>query len=112
MESQIRREAQSDYAATVREPMRVDFVEGASPSMPSVEAIMREVAQSEVPVLLLAERGVGMKATARRVHDLSTHGRHTFRVISCTHFGSEKSEDSTEPAGVIGAGTGFLEELA
>jgi two-component system response regulator AtoC len=112
MESHVRRGAENGHTATVREPMRLDFVEGASPSMRSVEAIMREVAQSEVPVLLLAERGVGKKATARRVHDLSRRGRHTFRVISCAHLGSEKFADSAEPAGLMGAGTVFLEELA
>jgi DNA-binding NtrC family response regulator len=36
-----------------------------------VEAIMLEVAQSEVPVLLLAEQGDGKQATARRIHDLA-----------------------------------------
>src|SRR5712671_4798281 len=107
-----RRGVENGHAATVREPMRLDFVEGASPSMRSVEAIMREVAQSEVPVLLLAEHGVGKKATARRVHDLSRRGRHTFRVISCAHLESEKFEESAEPAGLMGAGTVFLEELA
>jgi two-component system response regulator AtoC len=96
----------------MREPLRVDFVEGASPSMRSVEAVMREVAQSEVPVLLLAERGVGKKATARRVHDLSRRGRQTFRIISCAHLGSEKFGDLADPADFIGAGTVFLEELA
>ncbi len=80
--------------------------------MRSVEAIIREVAQSEVPVLLLAERGVGKKATAKRVHDLSRRGRHTFRVFSCAQLGSVKFEDSAEPAGLMGAGTVFLEELA
>jgi len=80
--------------------------------MRSVEAIMREVAQSEVPVLLLAERGVGKKATARRVHDLSRRGRQTFRVISCASLGSENFGDSAEHAGLVGAGTVFLEELA
>src|SRR5216684_4973705 len=110
MESHVRRGVENGPAAMTRDLMRLDFVEGASPSMRSVEAIMREVAQSEVPVLLLAERGVGKKATARRVHDLSRRGRHTFRVISCAHFGSEKSEDSTEPAGVMGAGKVLVEE--
>src|SRR5258706_15964219 len=93
-------------------PVKMDFVEGVSPSMRSVEAIMREVAQSEVPVLLLAERGVGKKATARRVHDLSRRGRYTFRVISCASLGSENFGDSAEHAGLVGAGTVFLEELA
>ena len=43
--------------------------------MRSVEAVMREVAQSEVPVLLLAENGAGKKATARRIHELSRRKR-------------------------------------
>src|SRR6267154_3803665 len=112
MESHVRRGVEDGNIAMTRDVMRLDFVEGTSPSMRSVEAIMREVAQSEVPVLLLAERGVGKKATARRVHDLSRRGRHTFRVISCASLGSENFGDSAEHAGLVGAGTVFLEELA
>jgi len=112
MESHVRRGVENGNIAMTRDLMRLDFVEGTSPSMRSVEAIMREVAQSEVPVLLLAERGVGKKATARRVHDLSRRGRQTFRVISCASLGSENFGDSAEHAGLVGAGTVFLEELA
>src|SRR5258708_20697743 len=89
--------------------MRMDFVEGISPSMRSVETVMREVAQSEVPVLLLAERGAGKKATARRVHELSRHGRQPFRVVSCAAV--EPGKFAIE-AGLTGAGTVFLEEVA
>ena len=46
------------------------FVEGASASMRPVEAVIGELAQSDVPVLLLAESGAGKHATARRIHDL------------------------------------------
>ena len=112
MESHVHRGAENGNIAMTRDLMRLDFVEGTSPSMRSVEAIMREVAQSEVPVLLLAERGVGKKATARRVHDLSRRGRQTFRVISCASLGSENFGDSAEQAGLMGTGTVFLEELA
>ena len=58
MASHVRRSLENGPTAMIREPLRLDFVEGTSPSMRSVEAVMREVAQSEVPVLLLAERGV------------------------------------------------------
>lgn len=112
MESHVRRSVENGHIAMSREPLRMDFVEGTSPSMRSVEAIMREVAQSEVPVLLLAERGVGKKATARRVHDLSRRGKQAFRVICCAQLGPSKFEDSAEPEDFIGAGTVFLEELA
>jgi two-component system response regulator AtoC len=80
--------------------------------MRSVEAVMREVAQSEVPVLLLAEPGVGKKAMARRVHEISRRGRQMFRVVSCASLGAESFADAAEPTGLVGAGTVFLEELA
>jgi two-component system response regulator AtoC len=112
MASHVRRSLENGSTAMIREPLRMDFVEGISPSMRSVEAVMREVAQSEVPVLLLAERGVGKKATARRVHDLSRRGRHTFRIISCAQLGPKRFENSAEPADFLGTGTVFLEELA
>jgi len=65
MESGARRIVENVEAAMIHEPPHMDFAEGVSPSMRSVEAVIREVAQSEVPVLLLAERGAGKKATAR-----------------------------------------------
>jgi len=112
MESPARRNVENMSTALTHEPWRGDFVEGASPSMRSVEAVMREVAQSEVPVLLLAEPGVGKKAMARRVHDLSRRKQQSFRVVSCARLGVENFADEAEPAGLVGAGTVFLEELA
>jgi two-component system response regulator AtoC len=89
-----------------------DFVEGVSPSMRSVEAVMREVAHSEVPVLLLAERGAGKKAMARRVHELSRHGTQPFRVIACGGLPPGEFTGSEGGAGLTGTGTIFLEEVA
>ena len=112
MESHLRRGMDNGHSAAIRELMRLDFVEGVSPSMRSVEAVIRKVAQSEVPVLLLAEPGVGKRTTARRVHDLSRRGRQPFRVISCAQFGSDTAADPEEATALMGAGTVFLEELA
>jgi two-component system response regulator AtoC len=113
MESGVRQSVKNVQSAPIHEPARrTDFVEGVSPSMRSVEAVMREVAQSEVPVLLLAEHGAGKKATARRVHELSRHGRQSFRVVSCATLESSKLADSEGPAGLSGGGTVFLEEVA
>src|SRR5215471_8192622 len=60
------------------------FVEGRSAIMQSVEAVIRELAQSEVPVLLLAERGAGKHTTARRIHDLSRRSAQPFRRVLCS----------------------------
>jgi len=46
------------------EPAGLAFVEGVSASMRPVEAVIRELAQSDVPVLVLAEVGAGKHATA------------------------------------------------
>src|SRR5260370_13011076 len=108
MESGVRQVIKNGQTA-VHGPMRMDFVEGISPSMRSVETVMREVAQSEVPVLLLAERGAGKKATARRVHELSRHGTQPFRVVSCAAI--EPGKFAIE-AGLTGAGTVLLEDVA
>ncbi|MGA9508883.1 MAG: sigma 54-interacting transcriptional regulator [Candidatus Sulfotelmatobacter sp.] len=89
-----------------------EFVEGVSPSMHSVEAVMREVAQSEVPVLLLAENGAGKKATARRIHELSRRREQSLLLYSCL---SVKAVELGNPAihdGFAGGGTVFLAEVA
>lgn len=112
MESYVQPIVKKGHTASTRETLTMDFVEGTSPSMRSVAALMGEVAQSEVPILLLAERGVGKKATARRVHDLSRHSKQNFRVISCAQLEPKKLEDSAALSSFTGAGTIFLEELA
>jgi two-component system, NtrC family, response regulator AtoC len=86
------------------------FVEGASASMRPVESVIRELAQSDVPVLLLAERGAGKHATARRIHDLSRRSAQPFRRFLCSSLKPEDlqkfSHEDRESAGTI-----FLEEL-
>ncbi|MGA8617751.1 MAG: sigma 54-interacting transcriptional regulator [Candidatus Sulfotelmatobacter sp.] len=112
MESDVRCELKNGQMALLHGPIGMDFVEGVSPSMRSVEAVMLEVAQSEVPVLLLAEPGAGKKATARRVHELSRRAGQQFRVVSCATFMSVKVAGSSGQGSVLGGGTVFLEELA
>src|SRR5579863_8268988 len=111
MESDVRQNVGNVPTAMIREPMGMEFVEGLSPSTRSVEAVMREVAQSEVPVLLLAERGAGKKATARRVHDLSRRGGQPFRAVSCATLKSDMFADLAAQTGLLGEGTVFLEEV-
>jgi two-component system response regulator AtoC len=104
-----------DPPITFNSEMAIDavitqFVEGASASMRPVEAVIRELAQSDVPVLLLAEKGAGKHATARRIHDLSRRSAKPFRRFLCSTL---KAEDLHKLSGENGesAGTIFLEEL-
>jgi two-component system, NtrC family, response regulator AtoC len=89
------------------------FVEGVSASMRPVEAVIRELAQSDVPVLLLAESGAGKHATARRIHEMSRRSTQPFRWLRCSTLKPEDLDaalgDGADP---LSAGTIFLEELA
>src|ERR1017187_629166 len=69
--------------AVIHEPVRMDFVEGVSPTLTGGEAWMREVPRSEGPVLLLAERGAGKMLFFRQVHDPALRTVPSLRVFPC-----------------------------
>jgi two-component system response regulator AtoC len=48
-----------------------------------VEAVIRELAQRDVPVLVLAEAGAGKRATAQRIHQMSQRSAQPFRWFQC-----------------------------
>ena len=87
-----------------------DYVECDSPNMQTVEAVIREVAQSEVPVLLLGEGGAGKRATARRIHDLSPRCGQYFRILPCKVLWPGVFDSGAE-GGFLGKGTVYLDEL-
>src|ERR1700757_4940137 len=100
---------------TVRGPdlLGRDFVEGLGQSMKALEAVIRELARSEVPVLLLSETGAGKRATAERIHEMSSHQAEPFRVIACADVSPEMfSEGERGADGPFWNGTVYLEELA
>lgn len=61
----------------------VPFLEAVSPSMRAVEAVIRELGHSSVPVLLIGERGTGKQTIAQRIHQNSGRPRDQFHVMSC-----------------------------
>jgi two-component system response regulator AtoC len=103
----------SDGATASIEPSRFAFVEGVSPSMRAVAAVIRELALSEVPVLLLGELGAGKHAIAQRIHEMSRRSTQPFRAVSCATLQPEQL--ATPGAGgetLLWQGTVFLDELA
>jgi two-component system response regulator AtoC len=89
------------------------FVEGAGPTMRAVEAVIRELAQSDVPVLILAEPGAGKHATAQRIHDMSRRGAQPFRLIPCSTLQPEELGASrSNGTAWLNQGTIYLDELA
>jgi two-component system response regulator AtoC len=59
------------------------FLETVSPSMKAVEAMIRELAHSQVPVLLIGERGTGKGTIAQRIHGISGGQAAGFRLETC-----------------------------
>lgn len=57
--------------------------EAVSPSMKAVEAVVRDLAHSSVPVLLLGERGTGKRTIAQRIHSASDRPQHEFLDVTC-----------------------------
>ncbi len=91
------------------------FVEGLSPSMRAVGAVIRELAQSEVPVLLLAEKGAGKHATAQWIHEMSRRSGQPFRGLVCSTLKAEDlgvGESESSGQEWFREGTVFLDELA
>jgi two-component system response regulator AtoC len=107
--------ANSGGAGSLGEPAGLAFVEGVSASMRPVEAVIRELAQSDVPVLVLAEAGAGKHATAQRIHQMSRRNGQPFRWFQCLGLEPadleilrEQEDQSPQP----NAGTVYLQELA
>jgi two-component system, NtrC family, response regulator AtoC len=88
------------------------FVEGVSASMRPVEAVIRELAQSDVPVLVLAERGAGKHVTAQRIHEMSRRRGQPFRWFRCATLNPADLDDSRIGEALSSSGTIYLDELA
>jgi two-component system response regulator AtoC len=65
---------------------------GESPSMQAVEMMVERVADSDVPVLITGESGVGKEVVARELHRRSPRHAKTFVKVNCAALPSELLE--------------------
>jgi two-component system response regulator AtoC len=101
----------------VNPSLRPGFLEGEDPSMRAVECVIRELAQTSVSVLLLAEAGAGKRTIACRIYE-SSGAMGEFRVLPCADLG-ERDLDAVEgvapvnggPKYPYGSGTLYLKEI-
>jgi two-component system, NtrC family, response regulator AtoC len=82
------------------------WVESVSAGMRTVEAVIRELSQNDVPVLVVAEHGSGKAAAAARIHALSGRAADPFQVYQ----GREASEEILAACEGQG-GTVYLQEV-
>src|SRR3989442_6932736 len=90
-------------------PVSAEFplFEAISPSMRAVEAVIRELAHSSVPVLLIGERGTGKRTIARRIHQNSRQTQQEFQVKSCGGLAPESLGLDADLSGT----TVYLDEI-
>lgn len=74
------------FLSPVHELTALDAV---SPSMKAVEAMVRELAHSQVPVLLIGERGTGKQTVARKIHSASASAQDGFQARVCSDLSSD-----------------------
>ena len=87
------------------------FVDAASPSMMAVEAAVRDLSQSDVPVLLLGEAGSGKRTTSQRIHEASPHRGYAFSIIDCVNVTAERFSEGLGNL-LHSKGTIFFDEVA
>jgi transcriptional regulator with AAA-type ATPase domain len=104
-----------------------DAVEGASPAMRRVQTLIRRIAPTDRPVLLLGPTGCGKEVIAQQIHLHGLHSRSPFTDINCSSipeslmeaelFGHERGAFTgavTSRPGYlaqVGDGTLFLDEI-
>jgi two-component system response regulator AtoC len=82
------------------------WIESVSAGMRTVEAVIRELSQNDVPVLVVAERGSGKAAAAARIHALSGRGSQSFEVYQGIEVNEEVLTASDGQGGTI-----YLQEV-
>jgi two-component system response regulator AtoC len=65
------------------------WLESVSAGMRTVEAVIRELSQNDVPMLVVAEHGSGKAAAAARIHALSSRASEPFQVYQARDTNEE-----------------------
>ena len=71
------------------QPAGNDFVASISPALQTIEGIIREIAPTNIPILLVGESGTGKEVLANRIHALSPRGQEPLAKISCAAVNAE-----------------------
>ena len=73
-------------------PAGAGIVFGSTPQMKEIQALLRNIAQSEAPALILGETGSGKEVLARELHANSPRRNRTFLKVNCAALPSELVE--------------------
>src|SRR5208283_1322283 len=82
------------------------WLESVSSGVRTVEAVIRELSQNDVPVLVVAEHGSGKAAAAARIHALSGRTDEPFQVYQAREAGEGILASCVDQGGTI-----YLQEV-
>jgi two-component system response regulator AtoC len=82
------------------------WVESVSAGMRTVEAVIRELSQNDVPMLVVAEHGAGKAAAAARIHTLSARSAEPFQAYQSLEISAETLAACSGQGGTI-----YLQEV-
>ena len=97
------------------------FVSGSSPAMLTLQAIVGEIAPTNIPVLLVGEIGTGKQMFAHRIHQLSLKRHEPLAMITCAsvnpeslgmELGLRTGQASKSPGDDKAIGTVFFDEVS
>src|SRR5260370_35596683 len=63
--------------------MDADFIYGESAIMQSLNAMVAEIAKTDIPILLTGETGTGKEVYARLIHRVSALGGASLKKVCC-----------------------------
>lgn len=93
-------------ASEVEELSDDQFFVASSPAMRKIRAQVAQVAQVDVPVLMLGESGTGKEVVARLIHKLSLRSERTWLKVNCAALPADLLESELfgyEPGAFTGA---------
>jgi DNA-binding NtrC family response regulator len=68
---------------TARQLAGADFIDGQAATVQPLNAMVAEVAKTDIPILLVGESGTGKEVYARLIHRLSGLGEASLKKVSC-----------------------------
>jgi DNA-binding NtrC family response regulator len=88
------------------------WLESVSAGMRTVEAMIRELAQNDLPVLVVAEHGSGKAAAAARIHALSSRATEPFQIYQAREVSEQILATLGEAVSDSQGGTVYLQDVA
>ncbi len=74
---------------TLKKFQQISFIVGQSKTMTEVQKTIRQIAPSDINVLIMGESGTGKELVARAIHNLSPRSGNRFIAFNCGSFTEE-----------------------